>query len=261
MKAKIIREDVEMKTTTKAKATKVNKVLKSEQPDPSLIPAITELERMRDLSIGWLKQCGMTIPESVKFVINIAPARNRINVLAWYGDKTRTEGSWTDKYGVRYPEINFSAEHLMRPAQELYATMVHEVLHGYNAYMRIKDTSNNGVYHNRKWKLAAEQADLQFCHPEAIDGKPNKKSGWGITKAGPMLEADMLLLSLNDDAFTLARDQIKSKAAKKKKKTMYRWTCGCTKVWASTDVESTCTKSDCGERFQLDEEIDEEGGE
>lgn len=51
--------------------------------------------------------------------------------------------------------------------------MLHEMVHLYNLERKIKDTSNRGVYHNRKFKEEAERRGLVIEHHE--------KYGWTIT--------------------------------------------------------------------------------
>ena len=53
-------------------------------------------------------------------------------------------------------EINICAEYINRPIAEVAATMLHEMAHLYNLTHEIKDVSNNGYYHNKKFKETAE---------------------------------------------------------------------------------------------------------
>ena len=54
-----------------------------------------------------------------------------------------------------YYEINICPEYLCRDEMELYETLLHEMCHLYNATMGVKDTSNSGFYHNRRFKETA----------------------------------------------------------------------------------------------------------
>lgn len=49
-------------------------------------------------------------------------------------------------------EINISSATLDRPIEETASTLLHEMVHEYCMETGIKDTSNNGVYHNRHFK-------------------------------------------------------------------------------------------------------------
>ena len=61
-------------------------------------------------------------------------------------------------------EINLSSATLSRPIEETAATLLHEMAHEYNLEHGIKDTSNQGVYHNKNFKAVAEACDLLVEH-------------------------------------------------------------------------------------------------
>lgn len=86
-------------------------------------------------------------------------------------------------------EINISSASLNRPIEETCATLLHEMCHlacavGYGSKILdadgnpepIKDTSNNGVYHNKRFKAMAEAHGLEVEH--------HPKYGWTITSPG-----------------------------------------------------------------------------
>lgn len=86
-------------------------------------------------------------------------------------------------------EINISSPTLNRPIEETCATLLHEMCHlacavGYGSKILdadgnpepIKDTSNNGVYHNKRFKSMAEAHGLEVEH--------HPKYGWTITSPG-----------------------------------------------------------------------------
>ncbi len=70
-------------------------------------------------------------------------------------------------------EINISSATLDRPIEETASTLLHEMVHEHCMETGIKDTSNNGVYHNGKFKAQAEAHGLTVDHHE--------KYGWTIT--------------------------------------------------------------------------------
>ena len=65
-------------------------------------------------------------------------------------------------------EINISSATLDRPIEETASTLLHEMVHEYCMETGIKDTSNNGVYHNRRFKEQAAR------HPAAV--RPERPS-------------------------------------------------------------------------------------
>lgn len=80
---------------------------------------------------------------------------------------------WRNNY-ESYHEINLSAEYLNRPAENIISTLLHEMCHLYAMENNIKDTSNGGRYHNRKFKQIAEERDLNISYSQYI--------GWSITE-------------------------------------------------------------------------------
>ena len=74
----------------------------------------------------------------------------------------------------RYYELNLSAEYLSRPIENVLATLVHEMVHIYCMETGIKDTSNNGRYHNKRFKAEAEMRDLKIAYAPTI--------GWSVTE-------------------------------------------------------------------------------
>ena len=75
--------------------------------------------------------------------------------------------------GEAYREINICAEYIDRPIGEVAATMLHEMAHLYNLTHEIRDVSNNGYYHNKKFKDTAEAHGLHIEHHATY--------GWTIT--------------------------------------------------------------------------------
>lgn len=80
----------------------------------------------------------------------------------WHNDTTATH------------ELNLSADYLNRPIEDTVATLIHEACHLYALQNDIKDTSNRGVYHNKRFKQIAEE--IGHLHIEKHD-----KYGWTLT--------------------------------------------------------------------------------
>lgn len=80
----------------------------------------------------------------------------------WHNNETATH------------ELNLSADYLNRPIENVIATLIHEACHLYAIANDIKDTSNNGVYHNKRFKSLAESKGLQISQ--------HNKYGWTITE-------------------------------------------------------------------------------
>tara|TARA_R110002167_G_scaffold89162_1_gene240511 strand:- start:362 stop:1030 length:669 start_codon:yes stop_codon:yes gene_type:complete len=128
--------------------------------------------------------------------------RGRRNALGWFG-----QGFWVDrvtKEGVS--EINLSAEYLARGRDGLLETLLHEMAHLWNASKDIRDCSS-GQYHNKKFKVAAEQFGLE------VGKSPGK--GWAYTKLDTPARKAIDDLNLDQDIFKGLRRQ--ERAAPKKR--------------------------------------------
>lgn len=94
------------------------------------------------------------------------------STIGAYGHIT-TSKVWNNN-GVATYELNIGAETLNRPIENVVATMIHESVHLYCMMNQIQDTSNRGVYHNKRFKKVAEEiGHLQVDRHD--------KYGWTIT--------------------------------------------------------------------------------
>ena len=98
--------------------------------------------------------------------------------------------------GEAHREINITAEYINRPIAEVAATMLHEMAHLYNLTHGIKDVSNNGYYHNKKFKETAEAHGLHIEHHNTY--------GWTVTTLAEDT-ADWLAQQPGMDDFTASR--------------------------------------------------------
>ncbi len=89
-----------------------------------------------------------------------------------YGHVT-TSKVWKTESGNASYELNIGADYLSRPIEHIVATLIHEACHLYAMQKGIKDTSNKGIYHNRRFKELAEERGLQIDRHD--------KYGWTIT--------------------------------------------------------------------------------
>lgn len=80
--------------------------------------------------------------------------------------------TWKRKDDWRH-ELNFGAETLARPIEEVTATLIHEMVHLYNIKHNVQDCSRGGSYHNKKFK---EEAEKHLLHIEK-----HEKYGWTLT--------------------------------------------------------------------------------
>lgn len=90
-----------------------------------------------------------------------------------YGHVT-TSKVWKTEQGKATYELNIGADYMSRPIENIVATLIHEACHLYAMQNGIQDTSNRGVYHNRRFKELAEARGLLISKHE--------KYGWTITE-------------------------------------------------------------------------------
>lgn len=93
-----------------------------------------------------------------------------------YGHFTLSEDTWKSSLGNSH-EINIGAGTLSRPIEDVSVTLIHEMTHYWCYQNEIKDTSNCSIYHNHRFKEAAES------HGLIVEQEPNRK--YGYTKCYP----------------------------------------------------------------------------
>lgn len=102
-------------------------------------------------------------------VIITIQTRGRKKCYGWF---------WKDRWneaGKPAHEINMSAENINRTKEDQCETLIHEMVHLYNATRGIEDC-NALQYHNKHFKSAAEKAGL------LVNKYPGR--GWGMTTLG-----------------------------------------------------------------------------
>lgn len=112
-------------------------------------------------------------------------------------------------------EIAMSGEYLSRPTANMCATLCHEMTHLYCRINDIDDTSNNGVYHNAKFKREAEKRGLIIEKADTI--------GWSLTTPKAEFIDFINNLNINDEVFKYFREtwlDMMTKITPKK-----RWVC------------------------------------
>lgn len=103
-----------------------------------------------------------------------------------YGHFTLNAETWVSKNGSTH-EINMGAGTLSRPIEETVATLLHEMVHYFCYVNGVQDTSNRGVYHNKRFKKVAESVGLIVEHHPTY--------GWTITSPSD----DLIQFCLDND--------------------------------------------------------------
>lgn len=201
----------------------------------SLKPVIEELETLFSKFNSAFFEGKLEKP-----VITVSPDNSR-GAFGWCtGWKAWQDGS---KEGGYY-EINLCAEYLNRPFEETCATLIHEMVHLLNLQLGVQDTSRAGLYHNQKFKAAAEAHGLTV--------EKGAKYGWHITKLAPAT-ADFIK-AMEKPGFKLVRPRVNTlKGATKSKSSFRKYVCPCcgTIIRATKEVHVVC--GECEVSFEEQE--------
>ncbi|MCR5746850.1 MAG: SprT-like domain-containing protein [Lachnospiraceae bacterium] len=141
------------------------------------------------------------------------------------------EPVWTSGNDKKY-ELNINAYSIDRSPEDISATILHEQCHLYNAVNGIQDTSNNHRYHNKQFKITAED--------HGLDVKKAEGTGWSVTTLDSSAKGYISRLKIRQFEY-------KRESANKKSGTFTRYCCpGCTKtiVYTSSPQFVICGK--CG---------------
>ena len=104
-------------------------------------------------------------------------------------------------------EITIVAESLKRKTEEIIETLLHEMIHLYCSLNDIKDTSNNYVYHNKKYKEEAENCGLEVSYQQTI--------GWAVTKLKPETQKLIKKFNIKENVFDYYRKSFATSLNKK----------------------------------------------
>ena len=193
-----------------------------------LTEVITELERLYDLFNHRFFESQLSKP-----VISAA-SKGRKNALGWC---TSVE-VWKGGQETSFYEINICAEYVDRDIFDVCGTLIHEMVHLYNAQNDIQDCSRSGLYHNKRFKAEAERRGL-IVEKDDSRGFATTRLSW---KAKDYIE------SLGLKNFELYRDCNRRNAAengerkKKRKIEMKIYFCPkCNTTFQSVgEVEAVC---------------------
>lgn len=128
---------------------------------------------------------------------------------------------WANKVSEdkpNYYEITMSAENLDRTVEQLVATLLHEMVHLHCSLNDIKDTSNNHVYHNKRFKKEAEAHGLIIEHAKTI--------GWSVTSLKDETRKLIKTFNINETLFEYYRntpERVKSTTPSKR----IKYVCPC----------------------------------
>jgi len=196
----------------------------------SLKPVIDELENLFSKFNARFFDSKLEKP-----VITVSPDHTR-GAYGWCtGWKAWQDGA---KEGGYY-EINLCAEYLNRPFEETCGTLLHEMIHLFNLFEGVQDTSRGGTYHNKKFKEAAEAHGLTV----------EKTAKYGYSKTALTPEAVEFVKTLGQDGFSLVRPKVPSLKGSSKSSKSRKYVCPCCGaiIRATKEVRVIC--ADCDVEF------------
>jgi len=144
----------------------------------------------------------------------------------------------------KYFEISISGEYLNRGIEKICATLLHEMTHEYNYINGIKDTANNMIYHNKRFKKSAEEHGL-------IINKDNRV-GYGISELNEEALMFVSTIEYDKEVFNYSRTIFMKPKIENKYK-LYTYVCPkCdTKIKSKYDVGSYICGL-CDTEFELE---------
>lgn len=114
-------------------------------------------------------------PEVPPAVILIGPGDHPVPIWGYW-----SPARWSvPTHGTR-GEVLIAGESLARPAKHTLETLLHEAAHALATARKIQDTSRQGRYHNRRYKVLAEELGLTVAK--------HKTYGWTLTATTPAVE-------------------------------------------------------------------------
>lgn len=140
-------------------------------------------------------------------------------------------------------ELGISAEHLSRSKYEICGTLIHEMVHLLNLKLEVKDVAPNYIYHNKKFKVAAEQVGLIINKAPVI--------GWSVTTLSDELKAFIDTLNIDEEIFSYFRTRLEKPKTENKYK-QYKFQCAnCDEVIYSKNKDGSYKCSLCESYFYL----------
>lgn len=134
-------------------------------------PRDTPMKPIMDALNECLKAIRYNHPEvpNAVLVVGSSSMKNygHFSPTSWDGIKAKRANSMSEH------EIMLSGEGLLRGAEAVLATLIHECAHALAHSREIKDTSRQGRFHNGKFKALAEEIGIEVQHDKTI--------GWSIT--------------------------------------------------------------------------------
>lgn len=167
-------------------------------------------------------------------IITVIPRGRHKKTTGWCSNSYRWETNKpTDNSDSKaYYELNICAEDLASDFEIIVETMLHQMVHLYNAMNSIPDTSREGTYHNTHFKEVAE------THGLIVEKHPTY--GFSITHLTPVTRE--YIQTLSGFHFDFFRTEMQTQT--KKRQSTIKLTCpicGCIARVTSPKTKIMCT--------------------
>lgn len=142
----------------------------------------------------------------------------------------------------------------VRTTVEIVGTLLHEMCHYYNKMCDIKDCSGN--VHNKKFKACAENVGLIVTKEKSV--------GYGLTEVSEELcEYIEETINPDDSVFEYFRAGVlkEDNLGKKRKKTLFKFTCPDCGAVAKAKKGVSIKCSDCNVDFEIEEDEESDNSE
>ena len=164
-----------------------------------------------------------------------------------------TPKRWAKEDGTFSHEISLNPDLLLRPMQEIFATLAHEMVH---QWQQDHGMPPRKCYHNQEWAAKMEAIGLMPSDTAEPGGKRiGQKVSHYVIEGGPFYQA---FQSMPEKYVLPWRSSGGNAREKVKKRNKLKYTCpGCeTNVWGKPDLRIVC--EECDEMFLCEEEGEEQ---
>jgi predicted SprT family Zn-dependent metalloprotease len=157
--------------------------------------------------------------------------------LSWASASHGTLGWYLEKDGLALNHrINLNSMYTNRPLAEVLRTLTHELGHCFQHVHGKPGRARKGNYHNKEFQLKMQEIGIP-CNNRGVSlGMQEPFIGF-LKELG--IEAEIFLFKQENDGLP-ARPGSRLKP----------WSCGCTRVWASSGTVAVAACLKCGKLFQ-----------
>jgi len=163
-----------------------------------------------------------------------------------YGHFTTRDDTWVSDLNGNSNEINIGAGTLSRPIENVCVTLIHEMTHYWNHIKGIKDTSNNNIYHNSRFKNTAE------AHGLIVEQEASKR--YGYTKCYPSQDLLDFIKDKGLKDIQINRNEVNARCIAKNSSSI-KMVCECGNIVRATRAGLMIQCLECGELFRAERRI------